>query len=88
MDLTSNDPDGRIQLKIDILGFYEPHEDFFTDDNGEDRDTEKARRALKHGRPDGVASDKQGRVCFFLEFTRPVDASRETPARWAERKDT
>ena len=47
MDLMVNDPDGRIQLKIDILQFHESHEDFFTDENEEEKDNEKALRAFE-----------------------------------------
>jgi len=91
MKVMPNDREGRIRLKIDILQFHESelHEDFFTDEEGEvNINHEKALRAFEQSRPDRVAFDYQGRVCALLEFTRPMDASSESPPRWAERKDT
>ena len=91
MNLMTNDREGRIQLKIDTLKFheFELREDFCTDESGEENDNlDVALRAFEQSRPDGVALDYQGHICVLLEFTRPMDASSESPPRWAVRKDT
>ena len=53
MHLMSNDLNRRIQLKIDILQFHEPYEDFSMNKNDEDKDTDQALRAFEHGTPTG-----------------------------------
>ena len=75
-------------MKMDILDFHQDFNDFFENENREVRDIDKAFCAFEAVRPDGVDFDAEGRVCVFLEFTRPTDAANDSPRKWVERKDS
>ena len=38
--------------------------------------------------PEGVAFEMRGRICVFMEFTRPMNSPCDAPPKWAEKKDT
>lgn len=94
MDLYKDDPQNFIQLKINILKFFLYDNDFSKDENGKDFDADmkinetKAILSFLVARPDGVVFEMRGRICVFMEFTRPMDSPCENPPKWAEKKDT
>jgi len=70
-------PPGAVQNRANLKVIEEYHTAYGIDFDDTDIDTFIARR------PDGLAFDKEKKLCVFLEYTRAMDTNKD----WAEKKE-